>query len=66
VAALDQVGDAPGDHPRLAAAGARHHEQGPLLVKDRLALGIVQFGQNRIVDDVCAPVKGFTLMTAGG
>ena len=39
---LDEPGDAPGEDPRLARAGAGEHEQRPAEVGDRLLLGRVQ------------------------
>jgi hypothetical protein len=40
----DEVGDATGDDAGLAAAGPGDDQQGPLAVLDRLALGVVQIG----------------------
>ena len=42
----NQVGDAVGDYPGLAAAGPRHNKQRPLGGNDGLQLGIVQPGKD--------------------
>ena len=44
-ALLEQVGDAAGDDARLAAAGAGEDQQRALEVRDRLALGVGQVGE---------------------
>ena len=44
-ALLEQVGDAAGDDARLAAAGAGQDEQRPFDVRDGLALGVGQVGE---------------------
>ena len=40
-----QVGDAVGESARLAAAGTGHHQQRTLMVVHRLALGVVEAGE---------------------
>ena len=47
-ALVDQMGDAVGEHPRLARAGPRHHQQRPVLVDDRVELvGVQTLGERR-------------------
>jgi len=41
----DQVRDPIGDHPGLAASGARKDDERPPLVNDRLALARIQSAQ---------------------
>ena len=41
----DQVGDAVGEGPGLAAAGTGHHQQRTGVVIHRLALGVIQAGE---------------------
>ena len=42
---LEQVGDAEGDHPGLAGAGAREHQEGPLGGLDGTPLFGIQGGE---------------------
>jgi hypothetical protein len=44
----DQVGDAMGEHARLARARSRDDEQRPLRGEDGLALGGIQVGEERL------------------
>ncbi len=48
-AGRQQPGDAVGEHPRLARAGAGEHQQRPLAVRDRLALRRVELGEQALL-----------------
>ena len=53
----EQVGDPVGEHAGLAGAGPGQHQQGPLAVHDRLALGRVESRQQPL-DAVGAGLGG--------
>jgi hypothetical protein len=41
----DQVSDPMGERPSLSAAGTGNHEKGPLVMVNRLALGVIETGE---------------------
>src|SRR5205823_667612 len=57
----EEPGDPVGDDPRLAAAGAREHEEGPVARRHRLALRRVQVDEERLAVEHLAIVPCATI-----